>query len=372
MYFINQIEKPGGIQRIIINKANYLTDVFGYTVYVCYLGNEGVVPAFMVSPNVKLVAIKNITRSSSFIRKFFDVFILLRQLCSIKRKYQLDIVINANTPLLSWIIPFLFNKIVCILELHFSYDGQKTMDKKLCGKNFIKSFFLDCLRRLVFPKFSKIVALTEIDKQKWEYDNMKVIPNFIDSLPVYKANFIDKRVISVGRLSEEKGFDLLLLAWSYVKCNYPEWHLDIYGDGPLRSKLQKLICDLNLEKVVHLRGWTNYVESEYLHSSFYVMSSLYEGFPMVLLEAMSWGLPCISFNISGAASIIKDTEDGMLVSLQNIDDLAKAICFLIENEVVRRKMSDNAVQNVKRFERDNIMSQWKQLFQDCVNNKMIK
>ena len=86
MYFINQIEKPGGIQRIIINKANYLTDVFGYTVYVCYLGNEGVVPAFMVSPNVKLVAIKNITRSSSFIRKFFDVFILLRQLCSIKRK----------------------------------------------------------------------------------------------------------------------------------------------------------------------------------------------------------------------------------------------------------------------------------------------
>ena len=62
----------------------------------------------------------------------------------------------------------------------------------------------------------------------------------------------------------------------------------------------------------------------------------------------------------------------MLVSLQNIDDLAKAICFLIENEVVRRKMSDNAVQNVKRFERDNIMSQWKQLFQDCVNNKMIK
>ena len=165
--------------------------------------------------------------------------------------------------------------------------------------------------------------------------------------------------------NHEKGIDLLLQAWSRVEKQYPDWRLDVYGDGDTKPYCQQMsMLGIDSSRCA-LNERTNDVESVYCQSSIFVLSSRFEGFGMVLLEAMACGLPVVSFNCPwGPQSIISDGDDGLLVKNGDVDALANAISHLVSDEQMRNTMSQAAQRNVKRFDINQIADRWRLLFSD--------
>ena len=164
-------------------------------------------------------------------------------------------------------------------------------------------------RNWFYKKFRCVVVLTEADAKKYERCNVNVqtIPNMLPykTIQDISVQYRRKRLISVGRLQYEKGYDLLLLAVKNVFQKHPDWQLDIYGEGSERENLEIMRNKLELKSNIHLPGFSYNIQEEYLTSSIYIMSSRHEGLPMVLLEAMACGLPIISFNCSGRCGSFK-------------------------------------------------------------------
>ena len=172
-----------------------------------------------------------------------------------------------------------------------------------------------------------------------------------------------KRVISAGRYMSEKGFDMLLEAWHLLPQQFSDWHLYIFGNGD-RSVYIKIVDKYNMGGTVHLMSATNDIAQEFSKSSLYVMSSRYEGFGLVLAEAMSCGLPCVSFDCPyGPREIIKDGEDGLLAINQDVEDLSHKMARLMSDDKLRQAMGEQAIRNIARYEPRVIMNQWINLFE---------
>lgn len=249
-----------------------------------------------------------------------------------------------------------------IKEFHISRNKNLEFNKKNIFKEKIEKHF--------FSKYSKIIILTNEDKKNWNLPNVEVIfnslPFNIDIYPKYES----KKIISVGRLDKQKGYDILIDVWNKISKKYPEWTLEIYGDGPEKEKLQDKINKLKLQETFILRGATTNIQEKYLESSIYVMSSRYEGMPMVLLEAMECGLPVVSFDCPcGPKDIIKDNQDGYLVKFGDIEGMVEKIEILIKDEEKRKIFGKRAKENIQRFSQDKIMQQWKELFEKLMVEK---
>jgi glycosyltransferase involved in cell wall biosynthesis len=170
-------------------------------------------------------------------------------------------------------------------------------------------------------------------------------------------------VIAVGRYTYQKGFDLLIQAWKLVNMRYPDWVLNIYGPGN-REDYQQMVEDLQLSEVLHCNEASPDIYARYAEHSIFVLSSRYEGFGLVIAEAMATGLPAVSFRCPcGPEDIITDHEDGLLVENGNIEALAEAICYMIEHPEERLQMAGNALLSVQRYREDAIMQQWINLFE---------
>ena len=173
-----------------------------------------------------------------------------------------------------------------------------------------------------------------------------------------------KTIVSLGRLASEKGYDLLINAWSQVEPRYPKWSLHIYGEGPERNKLEKIIAINRLNNIT-LKGLTDDVETVYDEAAFYTMSSKFEGFGMVLIEAQNRGLPIVSFDCpSGPAEIVHHNIDGMLVENGNISALANAMIEMIENPQLRKAMASEALKSAQRYHIDKVIEEWLKLLTD--------
>ena len=226
------------------------------------------------------------------------------------------------------------------------------------------------LRHKLYIKLNKVITLTHEDAKNYASitDKVSVIANS-NPLPIRKlVDHLDSKiVISIGRLTYQKGYDLLIKAWFLIEKKYPDWSLHIYGEGEDKVKLEGLITHFNLRNIT-LQGTTNDVQSVYDSASIYVMSSRFEGFGMVLIEAQSQGLPVVSFDCpSGPAEIISDDIDGYLVENGNTTVLADRISRLIESESLRREFSINALLSAKRFEPEGIISRWMNLIETTVS-----
>ena len=212
--------------------------------------------------------------------------------------------------------------------------------------------------------------MTKEEQELWpELNNTVVIHNYQEMECKVPATLKHNRVIAVGRYTYQKGFDLLVEAWKLVADKHPDWSLHVYGEGN-RAELAKRISELDLTKSFMVNGRTDSIIEKYLESSIFVLSSRYEGFGMVLTEAMSCGVPPVSFACpSGPRDIITHGVDGLLVENGNIDHLAQNICTLIENEDLRKVMGGNARESVKRFRKEVIMAEWKQLFEELMSSR---
>lgn len=202
--------------------------------------------------------------------------------------------------------------------------------------------------------------LSHEDAAEWtELDNVKVIYNPLPFFPERQSGGLRKQVIAVGRYVPQKGFDRLIPAWSIVSKKHPDWVLRIYGDG-MREQLQRQIDELGITSNCILEHNVQNIVEKYCESSIFVLSSRFEGFGMVIIEAMACGVPPVSFTCPcGPKDIITDGKDGLLVENGDIEGLADKICYLIEHEDVRRKMGIQARTDVERFKIEHIAREWK-------------
>ena len=192
------------------------------------------------------------------------------------------------------------------------------------------------------------------------------IPNTIENIPKRKSPLTGEHLISVGRLSPEKGYLDLLKIYLDLKEKKCSWHLDIVGDGSERSKLKKFIKDNNLEDNVTLHGFKNSEEIEKLmqKSSVYIMTSYTESFGIVLLEAMSKGLPCLAFDSAeGAKEVITSGADGYLIKNRNFKAMEKKILDLTKDIKTRQKLGANGRKKAQRYVSDNINELWENIIE---------
>lgn len=371
-YFIPSVNNPGGMERTLFLKVNYLTTILGYDVTIITTEKERyAAPFFYLSCNVKVLNFE-VDFDSHFSKPLLSKFIFHKRKLSQYRK-KVELLLLAEKP---DICISLFGKEVDFLpklkdgskkigEIHFAKDIREQF--LTSRKSGLLWNMLGKIRTLQLTqaaaKFDHVVVLTQQDLEKWNLRNCSCIPNANPIETILTSTSEEKRVISVGRLDPQKGYDYLIEAWQIVYENCPDWSLTIFGDGYQREELQSRINQLGLQSVITLCQPTTEITSEYINSSLYVMSSRYEGLPMVLIEAMACGLPCISFDCKcGPRDIISHNIDGLLVPERDVDILAASIVDLIENREKRRRMSLMAIKKSKDYSIDKILRMWDELF----------
>lgn len=220
-------------------------------------------------------------------------------------------------------------------------------------------------------KFDCSVLLTERDRQGYKgLMNTAVIPNPITVFSEKKSPLTDKVVLAVGRLGIEKNFTELVEIWAMIAKDYPDWTLRIVGDGYEKEAICRAIRKYGLEAQVELLPFTNKIQEHYCGASVYAMTSVFESFGLVLVEAASIGLPLVAYDCPcGPSDIIKDGEDGFLIPMHDKEAYSKALRRLIEDESLRKRMGSNAEKNSERFSLDAVMHQWEELFVKLVGTR---
>jgi glycosyltransferase involved in cell wall biosynthesis len=236
-------------------------------------------------------------------------------------------------------------------------------------------FFSNFLRKLKYSfkffgasKFNKIITLSEENREEWSKKNSIVIPNpiWLDTNVTSKLN--SKKVIVVSRHSYEKGIDRLLLIWKKVISIHTDWVLDIYGKSEEKNNHLALANNLNLKNNVSFFEPVNNINEKYLEASMCLMASRYEGIPMVLIEAMASGLPCITYDCPcGPRAVVNNNYNGFLIENSNENEFVKAVCNLIEDENLRIQMGKNAKESTNKYKTDAIMKLWDELFIELVS-----
>jgi len=216
---------------------------------------------------------------------------------------------------------------------------------------------------------SAIIVLTSQDSADWERllsPKAKIvhIPNPVPNFPDHAAALTSKRILALGRLEEQKRFDLLLDAYAIFSRTHQDWRLRIRGSGSKEKELRSKVISLGLEERVEILDPTADVDAEYSDASIYAMSSKFEGFPMTLLEAMAYGVPCVSFACpNGPSEIIHDGEDGYLVRQGDVAALVVRLNQVADDENLRRHMGEKARENIRRYDIGRITDIWAAFFE---------
>lgn len=378
VYVHDAIARIGGVERIFAEKMNYLADVFGYEVYLITTIQGNHPFSFHISSKVKHIDL-DVCLHSQY--QYPYPFRLWKK-WEIDRTYEQklnneiqiikpDIIIGTTC----W-----KGDVVCnlkcsakkIIESHGarSFTGINDGSKR---NKLINWFYQNVLRKQqknIENKCDVLVTLTKGDAEEWNKAKcVRVIPNMTQPLLQDSSTIIKKKkhVISVGRFEYQKGFDRLIKAWYIVNQKHPNWILDLYGCGSLQKEMEELIHTLHLDQSFILHNPTNFIHEKYLESEFYVLSSNYEGFALVLIEAMTCGISCVAFDCPyGPSDLIENYKNGILVKNGDIQGLADAICWMIEHEEERKRMGIAAKETSKKYAPEVIMKQWNELFKELV------
>ena len=374
VYCINSLGIYGGIERTTVMKANALSLLPDNKIWILCL-RDGGTSVYRLLPSVKVIDI-GVSYSmskkgpSSLIGLFKGKRQHKKRLHSLLSQICPDVVVSTDNLERSFLatIP---GHWVSVREIHeipyFRIKKSETLYEKLIATiSTYFDYYLACKR------YDQVVLLSDFAKEMSPWDNACVIPNPVSFCGV-ESNLDAPRIVTIGRLSKEKNFSALIRAFQIVARRFPDWHLDIFGEGDQRQMLSRLICDMNLSKNVHLHNGERDVQKVLLSASIYAQSSVFESFGIALVEAMGCGLPVVSFDCPiGPKSIIQDGVDGFLVALEDERSLADKICLLIENVSLRKQMGANAIKKAKLFEINRIVSLWMMLFVKLVSDKTEK
>lgn len=375
VYCTPALYMAGGVERVLTLKANYFAEYFGYDITIILTEGKNKPLFYSLSDKIKVINLDiNFEElwTCSFVKKVFAYLskqrIFKKRLTAELMRIRPDITVSLLRREINFINDIKDGS-KKIGELHINRANYRNFDNDNTNffKNLFSKFWMNSLLSKL-KRLDRLVVLTEKDKEAWlELNNVVVIPNPLPFFSHKISRQSEKRVIAVGRYSHEKGYDLLLQAWSEVQKKCPDWRLDVFGDGD-RQDYEQIIDHLQIDRNhCNLHGRTSDVQSEYEKSSLAVCSSRFEGFGLAIIEAMSCGLPVVSFDCPwGPRSIISDSQYGILVENGNVEKLAEGIVKLIDNRQLRMMMASHAVQNVQRFQLEEIAFQWKSLFESIV------
>ena len=377
LYCIHSLSNSGGMERVLSLKVNYLTKYYGYKITIITTEQKNRTPFYSIDSSITHIDLginfnDDITLFQKVINRKKKLLKYKQKLIEIIEQNQIDICISLGWKEISF-LQKLPNNVIKVCERHFAKNAEMLLAQSLYRNkllsNIVGHYATNKLQNNT-KKLDKLVVLTKEDEIEWKktHNNIAQIYNPLPYELESVSSLASKRFITVGRLEAQKGYDLLIEAWKPIALSHPDWSVDIYGDGSLRSSLQKKIEDNNLTDKVRLKGISNNIDHEYKSSSGFIMSSRYEGFPMVLLEAAGFGLPLISFDcVSGPKEIIQNNYNGILIEFGNISKLSEAITRMIENENDRTIMGYNARKIAEEFTIDKIMIEWDNLFKSLKN-----
>lgn len=378
VYCTPSLYLPGGIERVLTTKANYLAEVMGYEVFIILTDGKEKSPYYTISSKVHIIQL-DINFEELWHLSFKKKIVAYLRKQYLYKKKLTKTIFNIKPDITVSLLRREINFIHSIKdgskkigELHINrkkYRNFEKGDSNILKKKFSIIWIYSLLQKI--KKLDKFIVLSQEDKKNWpELKNIEVIPNPLPfMLPKQQSTLTSQKVIAVGRYSYQKGFDILLRSWYIISQKHPEWELHIYGEGD-KTAYQQLAYKLNLNKNTFLEDATPDIIQKYNESSIFILSSRFEGFGMVIIEAMSCGLPVVSFDCPcGPKDIITDGENGYLVTNENIEELANKTCFLIENKHIREKIGRTARIDVERYRIEKVMSQWVELFNKSVNYK---
>ena len=372
LYALESVNLAEGFDRVIIEKANYFAE-HGYDTIICVTSHALAEPYFPISEKVRVVDLGldfHQQYGHNLAYRAYIYFTLMH-----RYKKAMKRLLAAEHP--DVVITSLGREIDFIADMQ---DGSVKIGESHIAKGFARNFHLmeqrGGLYRLIarhwrrkleqaVRKLDALVLLTRHDADSWAgLTRTEIIPNSMPFFPEQASSCENKQVIFVGRFSEQKGLNYLIKTWEGVYKKHKDWTLHMYGEGEQKAILLDLIEKADLTDAVVVHEPTRQIMEKYQESSIFLLTSRFEGLPMVLIEAQACGLPIVSFNCPwGPADIIKNGEDGFLVEYLNTDEAAHRVCQLIENDELRKRMGRQARINVQRYRRDKVMKRWTDLFE---------
>lgn len=381
VYCIPQLFRPGGIERIVSIKANYLADVKGCDVTIVVADQKGEKLFYGLSDKVKIVDL-GLDYDGTLNMPIMKRIILRHRLHKLhKRKLEHflleqcpDVTISTFTHEASF-LSSIKDGSKKVLEFHFCHGHKRKMTDAF-NFSFLKrmSYYFKCWQEenIIIPKYDQFVVLTKEDELYWkpQIPTVRYISNILPFECEGKAELDRKNVIAVGRLDAQKRFDRLISIWARIADRYPDWHLNIYGQGMDEARLQSQIDSCGCKDCITIHKPNQNIKQRYLESSIFCMTSAYEGLPMTLLEATGLGLPAICYDFTcGPKDVIEDGVNGYLVKEEDEDTFVKRLSELMDNVELRKSMGYKAFELSDRYSRDKIMRQWISLFEDLVKSK---
>lgn len=378
VYCIHSLYNPGGMERVLLNKVRYLVEKKGWEI-VIVTTDQHQRPTFYPLPEDVRTVDLDVNYSDdnhrSPLGKIAGYLVRRRRhrrrLSALLRTERPDLTVSLF-PCESSFIPSLKWGGKKVLEIHYS---------KFFRLQYGRHGILGLIDRLrtrsdekLAQRFDRFVVLTAEDRGYWPpMANIEVIPNAALFCPATTADLTAKHVVAVGRLDFQKGFDRMLDVWAELLRNHPEfadWTLDIYGQGEWHDLLLEKAQRLGIADSVAIHEPTKNIEAVYTSSAFLLMTSRYEGFPMVMIEAMACGLPVVTYDFkTGPCDIIRSGENGYLVAEGNASALAAAMANLMANLPLRRRLGANALKVRDTYSEERVMAMWTRLFEDLAEKK---
>lgn len=345
LYLVNQFSMHGGIQRMLSHKIDAWVEECGYEVVVVTVNQNNAPVVYPPKNEFKLIDLNLKGINQHHLKELYQ---FVGRIKKVINQESPDLLITTLTGIPSLILPLLKHKVKKVLEIHSSGALSVTSQWKY------KWPFLQM--------YHKVVLLNEDEKKYYKLDNLVAIPNFIkitNSAVIYEDR--EKRIIAAGRIHAEKQYDHLIKIWEKIYKKFPEWKVDIYGNGDakLLKGYQKYINDHQIPGIEFHKATDN-LEIELMKSSVLCLTSETECFPMILIESKKCMLPVISYDSpNGPRHIIKD--DGILVANGNIEDFAEELERILLDEEYRKKLANHSVRNVHAFSAKEIIQKWNQL-----------
>lgn len=357
-YFYTDISMNGGIERVISLLAGEQTEKLGYNVTIVSMFRSSKLLPYYFSDKIKFVYLSDEPYGGApgSLRR---LKLQLKSLFLIKkhfRKHKYDVIAAQSFPcaFMAYLAIHRKQTIIAVEHVYHDYYGAHVQK----------------LRNYIYRKLNGVVVLTNNDRDSFDakVGNVEVIPNpivFNDNAP----SVLDStKIISVGRLEYQKGYDNLIDIFRKVHKVHPDWTLHIYGKGTQKDILQSMIEQYGMVGAVVLEGVSDVIAEKFRESAFCVVSSRFEGFSMVIAEAMREGVPCISFRCpNGPESIITHGVDGLLVENQNKEAMSEAIIHLIEDTELRHELGREAFQSIRQFDIHTIALKWDEYYKTILN-----
>lgn len=356
LYCIGGLINSGGLERVLVSKVNFLVEMAGYEVHILVGGQEAK-PFFAISPLVHLHYCGDCSN-----REF------RHKLEALIYSIQPQVTISMGGREQSFLYKIKDGS-AKVLEFHFTKNYLVHLVRGIRSINFrwlhlLKAHYIQFCNERYSRHYDRVVLLTHQDLELWgNRDNMCYIPNPLSFRSDDKADLSQKQIIAVGRLISQKGFDLLIEAFNNIAPQFKDWNLSIWGSGQDHTLLQNMIDQYNLSNRIKINAPVNNISQQMLKSSIFVFPSRYEGFGLVLTEAMECGLPCVAFDCEcGPREIIDDNRNGLLVKVGDVESLSSALSSLMGNDTLRSEMGIQSIDFAKKFYCESVMPQWVELF----------